>query len=362
MKTPSSDLIPSDPGALPLPLRADRADPPVPDYEVMGLIGSGAYGEVWLARGVTGALRAVKVIWREDFESDRVFEREFEGIRQFEPISREHPGLVDVLHVGRNDERGFYYHVMELADDALGRNEFTTLEYRPRTLLSEIKSRGHLPPVECCRHASLLADALHHLHRYQLAHRDVKPANVIFVDGVCKLADIGLVAATGQRVYVGTEGYVPPEGPGSEAADIYSLGKLLYEISTGRDRLDFPSLPEEFSTAQMLQWSRLNRIICKACAHQPGKRFRDARQMALALQRIEQRLSARPGITRLVLRTLWWALVTAAILHGIRRMGSLEVEIPRREIPSSMSIPAPDRLDFDRSRLNIDATNRSLFL
>ncbi len=341
MKTPSSEPrnLTDHASSRRPPLRPERADPPVPDYEVMGLIGAGAYGEVWLARGVTGALRAVKVTWREDFESDRAFEREFEGIRQFEPISREHPGLVDVLHVGRNDERGFYYHIMELADDAFGRTEFTTLEYRPRTLSSEIRARGHVGPVDCCRYTALIADALHHLHRYGLAHRDIKPANVIFVDGICKLADIGLVAATGQRTFVGTEGYVPPEGPGTEAADIFSLGKLLYEISTGRDRFDFPSLPEEFSTARMRRWMRLNRIICKACADQPKQRYRDARQMALALQRLEQRLTARPGCLRMGWRTLWWAFLLAAGISAFRHCQSLEVEIPAPEPPLVEPLP-----------------------
>src|SRR5207245_5271345 len=66
--------------------------------------------------------------------------------------------------------------------------------------------------------------------------------NIIFTEGVPKLADIGLVAASGQQSFVGTEGYVPPEGPGTPQADIYSLGKLLYETCTGKDRLDFPEI------------------------------------------------------------------------------------------------------------------------
>ena len=81
------------------------AAPRIPDHEVLRCIGKGSYGEVWLARAVTGTLRAVKVVRREDFELDRTFEREFEGIMKFEPVSRDHPGLVHVLHVGRNDER-----------------------------------------------------------------------------------------------------------------------------------------------------------------------------------------------------------------------------------------------------------------
>jgi serine/threonine protein kinase len=84
-----------------------------------------------------------------------------------------------------------------------------------------------------------LALALAGLHAHGLVHRDIKPSNVIFVGGAPKLADIGLVTATiSAQTFVGTEGFVPPEGPGTPAADVFSLGKLLYEISTGLDRHD----------------------------------------------------------------------------------------------------------------------------
>ncbi|WP_156345277.1 hypothetical protein [Verrucomicrobium spinosum] len=100
------------------PVSTRDNDIPIPDFKLIRRIGSGAYGEVWLAQAITGALRAVKIVWREDFEYEKTFRREFEGIQQFEPISRGHPGLVNVLHVGWNDAHGFYYYVMELADDA----------------------------------------------------------------------------------------------------------------------------------------------------------------------------------------------------------------------------------------------------
>ena len=88
-------------GNLPtLPVkRVVRPTPSIPDHKVVRQIGSGAYGEVWLAKALTGAWRAVKIVWREDFEDERTFNREFEGILQYEPIARNHPGLVHILHV-----------------------------------------------------------------------------------------------------------------------------------------------------------------------------------------------------------------------------------------------------------------------
>ncbi len=82
--------------------------PPIPDHEMLGVIGRGGYGEIWLARSLTGALRAVKVVSRDTFESERAFNREFEGMAAFEPISRAHEGFVDILHVGRSVSGGSF--------------------------------------------------------------------------------------------------------------------------------------------------------------------------------------------------------------------------------------------------------------
>src|SRR5213082_2572424 len=68
---------------------ASDPHPPVqvPDHELLSCIGRGSYGEVWLARNVMGTYRAVKIVYRTTFDHDRPFEREFEGIQKFEPIS-----------------------------------------------------------------------------------------------------------------------------------------------------------------------------------------------------------------------------------------------------------------------------------
>jgi serine/threonine protein kinase len=81
--------------------------PAIPDHELIRCIGRGSYGEVWLARHTRlGTLRAVKIVRRDQFDNDRPFQREFDGIRRYEPISRGHPNLVAILHVGGTDASG----------------------------------------------------------------------------------------------------------------------------------------------------------------------------------------------------------------------------------------------------------------
>jgi hypothetical protein len=58
----------------------------------------------------------VKIVYRDSFKDARPYEREFAGIRRFEPLSRANEGLVDILQVGRDDAEGWFYYVMELAD------------------------------------------------------------------------------------------------------------------------------------------------------------------------------------------------------------------------------------------------------
>src|SRR2546426_71347 len=131
------------------PFRSDRplgtAPPAVPDHELLRRIGEGSYGEVWLARNKLDTLRAAKVVYRRTFEDARPFEREFRGIQKFEPISRSHDGLVDILQVGGTEE--YFYYVMELADDA---SSPVAADVSPRVTSSTLNA-GDSQPAQVTR-------------------------------------------------------------------------------------------------------------------------------------------------------------------------------------------------------------------
>jgi tetratricopeptide (TPR) repeat protein len=293
------------------------ASPTIPDYELLRPIGGGAYGEVWLARSkATGALRAAKIVWRHTFEDDRPFRREFEGIQRFEQISREHPSQLALFHIGRNEAEGYFYYVMELADNC-GKRSGGVVEccgnatrpeprlsttpvlqdpdsYKSHTLRAELE-KGRLPAARVLEIGQALTEALGHLHTRGLVHRDVKPSNVIFVNGRPKLADIGLVTdASDQCSIVGTEGYLPPEGAGKPPADIFALGKVLYEAATGLDRRRYPDLPPDLrewpDIAAVLE---LNQIVLKACATDLRQRYYTADALHRDLTGLSQGNSVR---------------------------------------------------------------------
>lgn len=314
--------------------------PVVPDHRLLRRIGKGSYGEVWLARGVTGVLRAIKIVRRGDFEEERTFEREFEGIRAYEPISRDHRGLVHVLHIGRNDEEGFYYYVMELGDDVQGGPPTNEIEYEPRTLRSDVLRRGRLPVGYCITVGEVLADALGYLHRQGLTHRDIKPSNVIFVGGVPKLADIGLVARSGQRTFVGTQGFTPPEGPGAPQADVYSLGMVLYEVSTGKDRFDFPEVPDELPEEERADWRRLNDVICRACDPEPERRHSDGNALASDLGVLAAGREA-PGAGLKWRRPILSAIAVLAAISTILALWPTPPPPPQAVVTQVVAPPAP---------------------
>jgi CHASE2 domain-containing sensor protein len=270
------------------------SQPAIPEHELVRKIGRGAYGEVWLARDIIGSFHAIKLVFRDEFKGSEPFEREFKGLSRFTPISRMHPGLVHVLQVGRNDRDGYLYYVMELADDRLNGQNIHPGSYSPATLSGLLHEKRRLPLSQCLDLGIHLAGALEFLHRQNLIHRDIKPSNVIFVNGTAKFADIGLVTDVASDEtdvsYLGTKGYIAPEGPGTPSADVYSLGKVIYQMGFGLDVSRFPELPTDVVTNPGEEaLFRLNRVVMKACESSPTARFQSAAELQAALEALRPR-------------------------------------------------------------------------
>jgi WD40 repeat protein/serine/threonine protein kinase len=330
--------------------KAPALPPPViPDHDLLRCIGRGSYGAVWLARNRMGLYRAVKVVFRKSFTDQRPFEREWSGICKFEPISRSHEGFIDVLQVGLNEEQGYFYYVMELGDDEKSAQNIDPHSYAPRTLGRELTLKGKRSFQECLQLGLALSQALAELHRHGLVHRDVKPSNIIFVNGVPKLADIGLVAkANAECSYVGTEGFIPPEGPGTPQADVYGLGKVLYEASTGKDRNDYPELPTLLDQQpDREKFLELNEVTLHACRNDFRERYASGWEMyadllVLAngksvkrLRLLERRLGA---IKRLGGASLLAVLVLAAVSYQVYREWKNAFQARQRQVGTSVAV------------------------
>jgi WD40 repeat protein len=323
-----------------LPSEPSATHPPtIPDYQLLRRIGKGAFGEVWLARNVFGAFRAIKVIRRTAFADETHYNCELAGVRRFEPISRSHDGLVDILHVGVNQTEGFFFYAMELADAAEPRRDgeaspadasqpapilhppsstFAPEDYTPLTLSQRLRTDGRLPVAECLRVGVALTDALEFLHQQNLIHRDIKPSNIIFVRGVPKLADVGTVTHVDEaKTMVGTEGFQAPEGPGKPQADLYSLGKVLYEISSGKDRQRFPEpLTMLADLPERAKLQEFNAVVEKACQPEPTRRYPSTTELRADLLLLQAGRSVRRQwlLQRRFKQTLWTAAAAAALV------------------------------------------------
>ena len=293
------------------------------DFVPLREIGRGAHGAVHLARNpATGAFAALKVCPRPEGDAATpsalaAWERERRGTALYAALPP-HPGLVRILAFDDDPAGGVFRVAMELADPEDAPSSFVprpssfVLEgYRPRTLASVLQAEIALPLRDCLDLGLRLAGALEFLQSRHLAHRDVKPSNVLFVRGRPVLADVGLVAdLRDAKSLVGTPGYEPPEHHGTPQGDVYSLGRTLARASLGREPEEggFVPCPEADSDAPGF-W-RWMQILARACALAPERRYRSAKALRKALAALALRVRLR---TR-VWPVLRFALLAAALV------------------------------------------------
>ena len=283
----------------------------IPGYTVLFPIGRGAYGEVFLAEDSAGRRVALKMVTPRGELSDKMLQRELGGLKRFLTVAESSPYLVRIHELIEDLPSGGFAYVMELADSI---HAHGVADYAPLTLRHRLKTEGRLPVAEAIRITVGLCDALDHLHGQGLVHRDVKPGNVIFVHGQPKLADLGLISGEGDSTSaVGTQGYHAPEGSRGPKADLFSLGKVLYEMATGCDRQDFPELPPDFpSFTDAKSLLALNPVLTKACAANPANRYPNAGRFKRDLQLLQSgkssnrtRLQSWSGVAVLTVGLGW---------------------------------------------------------
>lgn len=283
-------------------------------YELLMPVAQGGMAAVWAARlrGTRGFQRvvAIKTIL-PSLSDDSRFEQMFLDETALAARVR-HPNVVQVLDLG--EENGLLYQVMEWIDgEAL--NVFL------RELPSEATG---LPFSIGARILIGSCDGLHAAHETTddagnpvgLVHRDISPQNILVTrDGVPKVVDFGVAkssALTGAQTATGTlkgkPGYMAPEqvqgGPIDRRADIFSLGVLLYIVTTARHPFrgsnDMATLHNIVSGDSLVPPSALidnypptiEDVVLTALAHKPENRFSTAAEMARALE------AAVPGVNK----------------------------------------------------------------
>lgn len=248
-------------------------------YSLLQRCGSGAYGEVWMAEEkLTGKHAAVKIIKKD--ENGR-WRDELAGIRQYRQTISAHPNLLAIYHVEENKE--YFYYSMELADN----QDESCKTYRPDTLGNRLAT-GSIKLDPLLKIINPLLDGLEVLHKSGLVHHDIKPENIIFVEGTPKLSDVGLVSGT-THGSAGTPGFVPKiltgDVPGihpSNYTDLYAMGKVIYCALTGLDAKEFPIWPSAMLSPA---YRAINHFLLNVCSENPQERFADVAALRHSLYR-----------------------------------------------------------------------------
>ena len=192
--------------------------------------GTGGFGEVFFCEDISCKKMALKVVSKSALGDG--WERELRGVINYRKITESHPELLQIFHVQDDDDCFFY--TMEPADPV-----GDSAEYVPDTLAYRLQS-GPLPAAELLPVLNGIFSGIKAIHSAGFTHRDIKPDNILFVNGKPKLADIGLVSSLSASVtrLAGTLEFIPPEERVADSLDssdrrarqrndLYAFGKVI---------------------------------------------------------------------------------------------------------------------------------------
>jgi eukaryotic-like serine/threonine-protein kinase len=262
-------------------------------YEVVKELGKGAMGVVYKAHDPQiDRMIALKVL-REDRVTSHEFVQRF--LKEAMAIGRlSHPNIVTVYDVGSDHGTVF------IAEEFI--------EGKP---VDEILKQGRLEIRQVIQFGIQMADALDYAHKRGIVHRDIKPSNILIMsEGQIKITDFGIARIedpnapqlTHAGEILGTPYYMSPEQLMGRTidgrSDIFSLGVILYEMSSGKRPFSGKSLPSIFheitekvpDSPKSLEGKipdHLSTLILKALEKNPENRYSTGKELSEALKSIE---------------------------------------------------------------------------
>ena len=316
-------------------------------YEIVRELGKGAMGIVYLAKdpliGRLVALKTIRPSAHADDEDTREFQQRFVREAQAAGILN-HPSIVTVHDIGQDEPSGMSFIAMEYVE---GQN------------LKEVLAQGRpLSFEQAADICAQVAEGLDFAHAKGIVHRDVKPANIILLEGNrAKITDFGIakitsgvanLTTTGQ--FLGTPNYMAPEQikgtPVDGRSDIFSLGICLYECLThrkpfGGDSLTSisykivhepfpplheinPTIPEGFAD-----------VVTHCLEKDPAKRFQRGKDLANALRAVMR--GERPMRSNEPM----FADATVVTRGDHDKLPTMEIPFPEAEHGTTMEPPQP---------------------
>jgi hypothetical protein len=268
------------------------------DYRILGQIGEGGFGKVFLASNplLSEQLFAIKVV-ATDLGADQMYGA----------LTHELQHIGRLVHKNIVQIRGFGVH-----DSGETKNPYLVMDYvegpngASYTLEDYLTTKGwRLPEDEVLRLFKQILAALCSVHQEMIAHLDIKPRNIL-LDKTLKpyVSDFGISAAVhtasvGGRTVTEVKGFSPSYAPmeqshlgqGSRRSDVFSLGVLLLECLTGRrpETVPSPTAPQvNYAPPSAFECDpRWDPLIEKCLSPDPALRYDTACELLVALQEVE---------------------------------------------------------------------------